>query len=482
MSLISDGFTLLGTLKIPSVTGSESNVPLLIRYEDFTVDMLAALESGGGGLALSGDSGGVDRLPLDVTRFTKATGDVVWVLVPTAVIDTLIYVWNKTGASQPAVDAAYGSEAVWAEYEFVSKTGLVDASGNLTISGGGGTLVTGPFGNTDGAKKMTVAGHGSLALLLTPLSFPYTISTWSLVEGTSDNRLMGFGHSTSASPQTNMFTQASSTTSVSYSGSTPVDTTPSTVLINTFHRQTATVSAAGVVKTYSDGLYAGTVTTSLVAFNRIGFGISADSTPFARVPLTIAEGRFCRQEHSLARIEIEHSNQSATTAWWIAEDAGGGGATQNVDMNLASATPLVYSPEIVTAQEIEMSLVSGTASVYDFAVLPEQFVEFEIASGTTTVYLMEVLSGGTEIELELTSATPSVLSPEILAGVIEVFPELVAGIAEVYELRVEYTQYIDADLTNSEAEVYLHQVYIVAEGTGQVLGGFTLIQFIHWLA
>lgn len=171
------------------------------------------------------------------------------------------------------------------------------------------------------------------------------------------------------------------------------------------------------------------------------------------------------------------SYDGTTDSWWVSY---GGAAAQNVDMNLASATPLVYSPEIVTSQEIEMTIVSGTASVYDFDVLSEQFIDFEIASGTTTVYLMEVLSGVTEIEMEPTSATPSVLSPEILAGVVEVFPDLVDGITEVYELQVEYTQYIDADLTNSETEVYLHQVYIISEDTGQFLGGFGILQFIYW--
>ena len=145
MSLV--GFTRLGSLTAPSVTGSASDLPTLVKYEDFTSTMLASLDSGGGDLRFSSDEAGTTQLACEVVTFTKATGDVVWVKVPSVATGALIYVWgNNTGATQPAVGAAFGRNAVWVDYEAVihaNETGTAGVFADSTGNGYGTTLTTG---------------------------------------------------------------------------------------------------------------------------------------------------------------------------------------------------------------------------------------------------------------------------------------------------------------------------------------------------
>lgn len=467
MSLISDGYTLLGTLKIPSVTGSESNVPLIIKYEDFTVGMLADLESGGGGLALSGDSGGAERLPLEIVRFTKSAGDAVWFPAPTAATDELIYVWNKVGASQPAVDAAFGRNAVWSGFDLVIHQGsIVDSSGNHTPSLVGAPSLSdmmwgGQGYNLNTAGKYVRIPHSASL----NLGRDYSLDLWMnnvIASGTTYVDKVNVGNSQGfrfLSAANNVFrTRHPNLTSSNLDAADAINGIQR--LSSNFDDTTRKNILNGV--TVTSDTPTGTVTNSTEDLY-IGNSLATPTDKFNGV---LGEFWLAIPARTTNR-GIEQDNQSAAGAWFIATDVVVG--TQNVDMNLASTTPVVYSPKVVTAQEIETLTVSGTASVYDFDVSSEQFIDFEIASGTTTVYLMEVLSGVTEIEMELTSATASVLSPEILAGVVEVFPTLITSVANVYMLRLEYLQYIDAITVEAETEVFLPGQEPVSPGRAPVV-------------
>ena len=102
------------------VTGTVTDIPLLLKFEDFSTAMLASLDAGGGDLRVSsGITGTGSQLALDIVSFTKSSGGIqVWVTVPSVASSTLIYIWgDNTGDTQPAVTDTYGRNAVWVDSE-----------------------------------------------------------------------------------------------------------------------------------------------------------------------------------------------------------------------------------------------------------------------------------------------------------------------------------------------------------------------------
>ena len=112
------GYSLLGTLTTPTITGTVTNIPLLIRFEDFTTEMLALLDVGGGDLVITSDEAGLTRLPIHVVKFDKTVGYTrVRVRVPSLSTGTVLYIWgDNTGETQPAVTATFGRNETWQDY------------------------------------------------------------------------------------------------------------------------------------------------------------------------------------------------------------------------------------------------------------------------------------------------------------------------------------------------------------------------------
>ena len=133
MSLV--GFTLLGSIEVPTISGTATGVPLLVKPNaEFTVAMKAALDVGGGDLRFSSDATGLTQLACEIVDGL----DVVWVK-PTGVSissGATLYVWgDNTGASQPAVGAAFGRNAVWVDNLISSH--LLESSGSVATSSTG---------------------------------------------------------------------------------------------------------------------------------------------------------------------------------------------------------------------------------------------------------------------------------------------------------------------------------------------------------
>jgi hypothetical protein len=115
--------------------------------------------NGGGDWRFSTDINGSTQLDCEiVTCVTNATASstkfIAWVRFPTYASGTReVYAfWNKAGQSQPAANAAYGSEAVWQDfrnnYHFNSAGVLVDSTGNHNLTQfGSPTSVTGQVGD-----------------------------------------------------------------------------------------------------------------------------------------------------------------------------------------------------------------------------------------------------------------------------------------------------------------------------------------------
>lgn len=96
-----------------------SNLPSEMLDADGTYPAL----NGGGDIRFSADPNGNNRLSVEVVEFvtdnTPANGRAeIWVKIPfvSSNIDTKVYLWyGKSGQSQPARSAQYGSEDVWSD-------------------------------------------------------------------------------------------------------------------------------------------------------------------------------------------------------------------------------------------------------------------------------------------------------------------------------------------------------------------------------
>lgn len=182
-------------LHIPAaaVTADSTDYPWLftwwnLHYEIFDADGLYHALEGGGDIRFTSDAAGTTRLSIEVVRFHidndpnngKAE---IWVKVPfiSASTGADVYIWyGKSGETQPARDATYGSEDVWsslyrAVYHFNEDPSTTDLNDSTSYElhaarGGGfasGDLVDGTYGKAvapDGAtgEGYTVADNANL--------------------------------------------------------------------------------------------------------------------------------------------------------------------------------------------------------------------------------------------------------------------------------------------------------------------------------
>lgn len=123
------------TIDNTKVSGSSdlTNFPVLLTEDNFLADAFTNSDNGGGDIRFSSDEAGSTQLSCEIVSWdTSGSTAQVWVKIPTLSYnsDTVFYVWyNNTGQSQPARDAAFGSDAVWTDYE-----GVYHMEGNFNDS------------------------------------------------------------------------------------------------------------------------------------------------------------------------------------------------------------------------------------------------------------------------------------------------------------------------------------------------------------
>ena len=138
------------TINVSEVDGTLTDYPSLLKRYPFPDEMFDSdgpnhALSDGGDIRFSSDEAGTIQLPCEIEAFhldedaTRPDSAQIWVKVPTvsSSADTKIWVWyKKSGESQPAVDSAFGRNAVWSDYVSVyhmneeSGSTVVDSAGN----------------------------------------------------------------------------------------------------------------------------------------------------------------------------------------------------------------------------------------------------------------------------------------------------------------------------------------------------------------
>ena len=351
MSLV--GFTRLGSLTAPSVTGSASDLPTLVKYEDFTATMLASLDAGGGDLRFSSDLAGATQLACEVVTFTKATGDVVWVKVPSVSTGALIYVWgDNTGATQPAVGAAFGRNAVWSDFVAVAHLNdLVDStgSGNTLVNTGATQVTSGKFGGGYSLNGSSSRLDADITINASPL----TLSAWVQQDVlTADGMFASVARKSKTNQQqrAGVFgaTASGSAVASTFDGLLKNAETPTAALASTSEIVLvhACFDTSGRFVYYSgQNKGTGTGTSNITGIDRLTIGASADATPIAWWDGVISEVWVRPYVMTDAQALIEYDNQSATGAWWTATDAPSGGAIEltptAINSNSQSFNPLI---------------------------------------------------------------------------------------------------------------------------------------------
>ena len=331
MSLV--GFTLLGSIEAPTLTGTATGVPLLVKPNtEFTAAMLLNLDVGGGDLRFSSDAAGLNQLPCEIDDGL----DVVWVKPTGVSISTgaTLYVWgDNTGASQPAVGDAFGRDAVWVDE--VSRYHLSTGTGNAIDSKGveNGVLVG---GTTTQAAAVAAFGNSTFfndAPYYTR-SDPFAgVSTFgaaiwhNLRVTTPTHGLLASWESSTGNADMSVLWWATGAGKINLRAKNTMGTVATAI--------GATVLAVGqdyhlairydgaTLKTYIDGVqdasiaFTGTIDTSTIPFNIMSYD-TLGTNPFDGYSQELAIG-----DRTPSQISIEYDNQSATGPWWIAADTGG---------------------------------------------------------------------------------------------------------------------------------------------------------------
>ena len=375
-------FTRLGSLTTPSVTGSASDLPTLVKYEDFTSTMLASLDAGGGDLRFSSDVDGLYPLACEVVTFTKATGDVVWVKVPAVSTGVLIYVWgDNTGATQPAVGAAFGRNAVWSDFEvnyhFNSAGILIDATGNHDLTQfGSPTSATGQVGDAVDCAESYSNRFGAVGYKGIAGNSARTVTLWSSSSASQTRGVTTWGTLATGERYSIRFDAGRFRTEVDgsfkYTNTAVADGTfkrLSSVYDGTTwpagltHRTNGTTDVgytSGSVVTVNTGSTADLLVGGYSNLNNATYG-SNQTDEFAIRAFALS------QEQDL----IEYDNQSAVGAWWTATNAGGGGTVGTITQSTASfAQSLSGSVVNSYSGSIDQSTASFSQSAIGSVVIP----------------------------------------------------------------------------------------------------------------
>jgi hypothetical protein len=447
MSLV--GFTRLGSLTAPAVTGSASELPTLVKYEDFTATMLASLDAGGGDLRFSSDEAGTTQLACEVVTFTKATGDVVWVKVPAVSTGALIYVWgDNTGATQPAVDAAFGRNAVWSAFSFYSHDGgVTESTASLAmIDDGSGAVGT---GQPSGADDLTAPKQRLSDASIGDTVGNYTLTSWH--NGNSAGTFISRRDGSINQYQTGLtgsgsifeyFYQDSSGTFTQFAGSA----------LSGWHKADYVITGTSC-ELFIDGVSRNTIVISKGSQPavplRLGFrgngGLGTVGFAYAN---RIGESSVCSSAKSSTQIDIEYDNQSATGAWWTATDEPSGGAinltpttinsnSQSFNPTLQYASLLSLTPGVVNSASSTLNAVIQYSA--SLLLAPSVVNSASSALNPALQYASVVL-----LEPATVNSSSSALNPNIsFSASLNIFPTAINSTSSSLDPVVKYISALD---------------------------------------
>jgi len=480
MALIADGFTLLGSLKVPAVTGSATDAPMLIKTADFTTAMKADLLTNGNDLRLSSDIGGLTQLPIEVVDGL----DVVWSRIPSVATDNLVYVWGDKPAAVKETDTApFGRNAVYQDSDWY--LGLAEASG---------TIAADSAGNLDGTYNGDLPNIGAnggqefdgnddyVSTTNTAVDFSaFTFSAKINTDNASNTQQIYAADRNNVGSGRNWQWRVES-------GKMRIICWKSggSIFINTIGTETITsnqnhfvnfVFDGAAYKTYIDGAldlnlaFTDEIRPLTSYTPRIGAAESG-SGPTEEFDgeifyVTQESGSFKTPDQIL----IEYQNQSSATAWWIADDAG---TDVTVPVTTVSATGSVGSVTVTAATSVTVPVttVSATGSVGTVTVTADRAVTVPVTTVSATGSVGSVtVTAATSITVAVTtvSATGSVGSVTVTAARAVTVPvTTVSATGSVGTVSVALATSVTAPVTTVSATGSVGSVTVTAARTATV--------------
>ena len=379
--------------------------------------MIADLKSDGGDLRLSGDIGGNTQYPIEIVDGL----DIVWTLVPSVAVDTLVYVWGDKPTAVKEIDTAtYGSEAAWTNSKLRSHLGatIYDSTGNASLNFDNSVEVTGQIGSGRDYNGSSQYGRFNDAGVYSNLEGKAKSSVWFRPDsGQTGKALICFNKTNTSNYKHLLYVSGNSQSIATY-----VRLTNGTVYavgydtgarITGWHRLSATFDkslSSARLKLYYDGALVGTSDAE-----NLDVGDNSDGVSLARWGGSNSYGGKI-DEYDLStdvtadKETIEYQNQSATGAWWIATDAGGGPVTQTLTPTATASEENFGTP----------SLATGLVTVTAIGIASEEAIgDVNLASGATlltpeSTTSQEALGEPELLEGEVLLAPDSVLTAEVL--------------------------------------------------------------------
>ena len=149
-----------------------------------------SIANGGGDMQIFSDTATTTRLPIEVVAFVTGGSPQcqVWVRTPSYTSgDTITIGKDDTQTTQPAVGAAFGRNAVWIDFDYISHGGVSDSTGNSSITQFGAPSVgVNPWGG-DSAVLNGSSQYGRATTSKTP-TFTNYISAWIKPSNTANER------------------------------------------------------------------------------------------------------------------------------------------------------------------------------------------------------------------------------------------------------------------------------------------------------
>ena len=365
-------------------------MPLVIKTADFPAAALDgtanAILNGGGNLRAYTDSSKATRLPLDiVTLVSSGSPDaLVHARIDTAESAATIYFeTHESETTQPAVGAAFGRNAVWADYEAVlhlSETGDGTAGEYIDSSGNGhdGQLTSGtsppaaittnhPFGGTwSGFGNSHAITLANTAAMITGGDFNfsifYNVTLLNNAKGLFGNR---FGSSSD-------YAQMKLNGQVRVNGAGDVTVGGTQATADVTNKMQADVGAGGI-EYFQNGASKNTGSGQTLTTDddfRIGTYYDASSERF--INGNACEARIRKSKLGATWVAVEYANQIgngdwATSSAW-AETTPDTTKTASIAIQAQTATiamTVEYTPPEVNNTVVELFCVgTGTSTPY----------------------------------------------------------------------------------------------------------------------
>jgi hypothetical protein len=398
VSLATEGFTKLGTIKIPALGGATStDTPLVIKSADLTAAMLSSLKADWGDLRLHD---GTNQLPIEI-----ASTGIAWVKVVDVTVDNLVEVWGNKPAAVKEIDTAtFGSRAVWSNSKLRAHMGatVYDSSGNNTLNfDNSGEDLAGQIGSASDYDGNTQYGRFNDSNANSNLGGKGKSSVWFKPDsGLSGKAIICFDRNNTSSYKHLLYVSGGSESVNAFirltNGSTYSAGFNTGGTITGWHRLTATFDrslATERLKVYYDGVLIDTNDAENLDVSDNNDGVSLARWGNNRSYSGKIDEYDLSTDVSADKESIEYQNQAATGAWWIASDAGDEATTVIKIVNITAS----FLQSVESTSNIEFSLNQSVTSQKDIetAMLQKVTADSNITTSlrTRTAKILNVTTG-----------------------------------------------------------------------------------------